>query len=122
MANWTTTYDPIDGMTVWRDGIIMWREVDARGYTVEAWSMLLQELSDMKMRAYAAEDAHRVAIAHSEAVIPDESAYLGDGVYIVVHPYSVTLYTERENGVHMISLEPWMIQQLARMVAPTPGE
>jgi hypothetical protein len=48
--------------------------------------------------------------------------YLGDGVYMVVHPNSITLYTERENGVHMVSLEPWMILQLARMVTPTPVE
>lgn len=122
MANWTTTHHPSNGVTVRRDGVTMWSEADARGYTVEAWGVLLRELQDCKVRMYAAEDAHREALARAEAAIPDESTYLGDGVYIVVHPNGVTLYTERENGVHMISLEPWMIQQLARMVAPTPGE
>jgi hypothetical protein len=65
--------------------------------------------------------AERDASANN-AEIPDEATYLGDGVYMIVHPNSITLYTERENGVHMISLEPWMILRLARMVNLTPGE
>jgi hypothetical protein len=112
--NWTVTHhDP--GVTVQRDGATVWHDADAGSYTAEAWRTLLRDLGEVKMRMYAAEDAHRAV------VIPDGAPYLGDGVYMVVYPNSITLYTERESGVHMVSLEPWMILQLARMVAPTPG-
>jgi hypothetical protein len=115
MTNWTITHTPSLGVTVQRDGVIVWHDSEAGSYTAEAWRTVLRDLGEVKMRMYAAEDAHRAV------VIPDGASYLGDGVYMIVHPNSITLYTERENGVHMVSLGPWMILQLARMVAPTPG-
>jgi hypothetical protein len=46
-----------------RDGVIVWHDSDAGSYTAEAWRVLLRDLGDVKMRIYAAEDAHREAIA-----------------------------------------------------------
>jgi hypothetical protein len=43
--------------------------------------------------------------------------YIGDGVYADFDGYHVVLTTERENGVHLIYLDPDVVRELARYVA-----
>lgn len=42
--------------------------------------------------------------------------YLGDGVYIEWTGYDYVLSTQRENGVHYIHLEPFMIVKLMNLL------
>ena len=74
MPNWTVTNSTgLPGVTVMRDGVIVWHDSEAGSYTAEAWRTLLRDLGDIKMRMYAAEDATRAASANN-VEIPDEEA------------------------------------------------
>ena len=45
-------------------------------------------------------------------VLKGEKVYIGDGVYVHFDGYHFWLYTEREDGVHTIALEPAVYQSL----------
>ena len=48
--------------------------------------------------------------------IEDADEYIGDGVYVRWDGQGVTLMTEREEGIHWMVLEPFMVQQLVEFI------
>lgn len=47
--------------------------------------------------------------------------YLGDGLYAEFDGWQFRLYTERENGVHEVYLEPSVLSAFLNFIASTKG-
>jgi hypothetical protein len=51
-----------------------------------------------------------------------DKEYIGDGVYVGNDDYAVILMTEREHGVDVIYLEPFVAEALVKYIARFRGE
>lgn len=52
--------------------------------------------------------------------LPEREDYLGDGLYVAFDGYGITLRAPRENGDHVVCLEPEVYQSLRAWLARFP--